>query len=50
VPTGLRIGGFQVVVFLRSVSGMRTPDVIRAFRLVEEHTELLLAHWRKYHG
>jgi hypothetical protein len=29
---------------------MRTPDVVRAFRLVEQHSEHLLAQWRKYHG
>lgn len=35
---------------LRSVAGMRTPDVVRAFRIVEDHTELLLVKWREYHG
>ncbi len=35
---------------LRSMAGMRTPDVVRAFRIVEDHAELLLAKWREYHG
>jgi hypothetical protein len=29
---------------------MRNQDVIRAFRLVEENHELLLAEWEKIHG
>jgi hypothetical protein len=29
---------------------MRTLDVVRAFRIVEDHTEFLLAKWREYHG
>ena len=35
---------------LRSVAGMRTADVVRAFRIVEEHAEYLLTKWREYHG
>ena len=35
---------------VRSVAGMRTPDVVRAFRLVEQHTPFLIAQWREYHG
>ena len=35
---------------IRSVAGMRTPDVVRAFRIVEDHAEFLLATWREYHG
>lgn len=35
---------------IRSVAGMRTPDVVRAFRIVEDHAEFLLAKWREYHG
>jgi hypothetical protein len=34
---------------IRSVAHMRTPDVARAFWIVEEHTEHLLASWRRYH-
>ncbi len=33
----------------RSVAQMRTVDVVKAFRIVEEHTEYLLARWRDYH-
>ena len=35
---------------IRTAAGMRTADVVRAFRIVEAHTEHLLAAWRKYHG
>ena len=35
---------------IREVSGMRTPDVVAAFRLVEEHAMFLLQRWREYHG
>lgn len=35
---------------IRAVAGMRSADAIRAFRIVEEHTEFLLAKWREYHG
>ncbi len=35
---------------IRTVAGLRTPDVVRAFRVVERHHELLVAKWREYHG
>lgn len=35
---------------IRQISGMRTADVVRAFWLVEENTEYLLACWRGHHG
>lgn len=35
---------------IRAVVGMRTRDVVRAFWIVEAHTEYLLDQWRKYHG
>ena len=35
---------------IRKLSGMRTPDVVTAFRLVEANVALLLEQWRKYHG
>jgi hypothetical protein len=35
---------------IRYVAGMRTADITRAFWLVEENTEYLLAKWREYHG
>ena len=35
---------------IRSVSDMRTVDVIKAFRLVETQTEYLLTCWRQYHA
>lgn len=35
---------------IRTVAGMRTPEVIRAFRLVEDHAAFLLTKWREYHG
>jgi len=40
-------GGSQRI---RVVAGMRPPDVAKAFRIVEDHVELLLRCWRKYHG
>jgi hypothetical protein len=35
---------------IRKVRGMRTADVVAAFRLVEVNIEMLLAQWRNYHG
>lgn len=35
---------------IREVGGMRTNDVVAAFRIVEEQTEYLLRRWREYHG
>lgn len=35
---------------IRAFAAMRTADVVRAFRIVEEHTEFLLAAWGRYHG
>ena len=35
---------------IRTVSRMKNADVVAAFRLVEAHTEALLAAWRRYHG
>lgn len=35
---------------IRSIAAMRTADVVRVFRIVEEHTEFLLAAWRQSHG
>lgn len=46
----IELAGARRPQVLRAVVGMRTPDVVRAFRIVEEHTEFLLAKWRKYHG
>lgn len=52
-------GGAEVVIelatadapqALRVISGMRTPDVVRAFRLVEAHADHRLHCWRRYHG
>ena len=34
---------------IRSVAGMRPPAVVRAYRIVEDHTEFLLTQWREYH-
>lgn len=34
---------------IRSIAGMRTADVTRAFWIVEEHTDFLLARWREHH-
>jgi len=44
----LAITGRPQVV--RTVSRMRSADIVRAFWLVEEHTEYLLMCWRQYHG
>lgn len=33
-----------------SVYNMRDRDVLRAYRLVERHHELILAAWRRLHG
>jgi len=35
---------------LTKVKDMRTPDVVKAFRLVEQHTTQLIEAWRRYHG
>ena len=35
---------------IRKIRRMRDADVVAAFRLVEANIELLLEHWRKYHG
>jgi hypothetical protein len=35
---------------LREVYRLRAPEVLRAYRLVEEHQTELLVQWRKYHG
>ena len=35
---------------IRSVSRMRTADVVKAFRIVEENADYLLTCWRQYHG
>ena len=37
-------------VTVRAVQGMRNVDVVHAVRIVEDHVELLLRHWRRYHG
>ena len=34
---------------IRTVARMRASDVAAAFRIVEEHTDYLLRHWREYH-
>lgn len=46
----IELAGARRPQVLRSVAGMRTPDVVRAFWIVEDHTEFLLAKWREYHG
>lgn len=48
--TVIELAGYGRQQRVRSVGGMRTPDVVRAFRIVEAHTPLLIAQWRKYHG
>ncbi|MGI8619736.1 MAG: DUF4160 domain-containing protein [Gemmatimonadaceae bacterium] len=54
----VRNAGGEVVIELatgkspqtvREIAGMRTTDIMRAFWIVEEHTEYLLARWREYH-
>ena len=35
---------------IRKLRGMRTVDVVTAFRLVEANVAMLLELWRKYHG
>lgn len=35
---------------VREVYHMRKSDVRKAFRLVEKHTDALLAAWRRIHG
>jgi hypothetical protein len=35
---------------IRRVSRMRTSDVVKAFWIVEAHTDYLMKCWRKYHG
>ena len=52
-------GGAEVVITLpdgefplaiRTIHGMKTADVVAAFRLVEAHLEPLRAAWRPHHG
>ncbi|MGH7533295.1 MAG: DUF4160 domain-containing protein [Gemmatimonadales bacterium] len=33
-----------------AVYGMRARDVLRAYRLVEAHHDVILATWRRIHG
>ena len=35
---------------IRDAVGMRSTDVVRAFRIVDEHSAFLLDRWRTYHG
>lgn len=35
---------------IRENYGMRAKDVVRAFRLVEEDVDTLVAEWRRLHG
>lgn len=35
---------------IRNVRGMRTVDIVAAFRLVEANVGMLLDQWRRYHG
>jgi hypothetical protein len=35
---------------IRKARGMRTVDLVAAFRLVEANVAMLLEQWRKYHG
>ena len=37
-------------VGIRKMRRMRDTNVLAAFRLVEANVELLLEHWRRYHG
>lgn len=34
---------------IRSAAGMRAADIAKAFWLVEDNTEYLLAKWEEYH-
>jgi hypothetical protein len=34
---------------IRSASHIRTADIANAFWIVEEHTDYLVACWRRYH-
>ena len=46
----INLPGGDQLLSLRNVRGMRTADIVAAFRLVEENVGLLLQQWRKYHG
>jgi hypothetical protein len=55
MPTVLDVGGFQVrngdqPLGIRKLHGMRTSDVVTAFRLVEANVAMLIEQWRRYHG
>jgi hypothetical protein len=46
----ISLGEERSLPSVREVVGMRPSDVLRAFRIVEEHQAFLLAEWRRYHG
>jgi len=50
----LNSDGYAVIeietLLVRRFKGMREPDVVRAARLVAEHSDLFLEGWRKIHG
>jgi hypothetical protein len=35
---------------LREIHGMKNSDVVRAYRIVNEHREYLVLAWRAHHG
>lgn len=36
--------------FLKEAHGMKTMDIVRAMRIVEENAAALMEYWRKHHG
>lgn len=46
----IALGDEETAPWVWEVLEMRKPNVARALRIVEEHQEGFLAHWRKYHG
>jgi len=46
----INLPGGDQLLSLRNVRGMRTADIVAAFRLVEANVGMLLQQWRKYHG
>lgn len=46
----VNLGSFAQAPSLRLVRGMRDPDVVRAFRIVEANQTRFLFRWREIHG
>jgi hypothetical protein len=46
----IRLGDAEALPQVGEVYGMRSADVMRAYRIVEANQALLLEKWRYHHG